>query len=109
MFRKKKDYDEKVPESVISKLDDQEKEIQRLTRAVSEKDIAIKKLAKQNADLTAKYESYINGYAERVEALAEAEREYKKATADARNLMARYKAEVEAQIAQMRQVNTILN
>ena len=109
MFRKKKDYDEKVPESVISKLDDQEKEIQRLTRAVSEKEIAIKKLAKQNADLTAKYESYINGYAEQVEALAEAEREYKKATADARNLMARYKAEVEAQIAQMRRVNTILS
>ena len=60
-------------------------------------------------ELKALHEKYMFSYSEKVEALEEAEREYKKATADARNLMARYKAEVEAQIAQMRQVNTILN
>lgn len=109
MFRKKKEYNEKVPESVISKVDDQEKEIQRLTQVITQKNIKIKDLEKQNADLAAKYEAYLNGYSQQMEALAEAEREYKKATADARNLMVRYKAEVEAQIAQMRQVNTILS
>lgn len=108
MFRKK-DYNEKIPKSVISKVDDQEKEIQRLTQVIAQKDITIKNLERQNTDLKEKYESYINGYAERVEALAEAEREYKKAAIDARNLMARYKAKAEAQIAQMQQVNKILN
>lgn len=109
MFRKKKEYNEKVPESVISKVDDQEKEIQRLARVIAQKDIAIKNLEKQNADLTAKYEAYLTEYSQRMEAIAEAEREYKRATADTRNLMARYKAEAEAQIAQMRRVNEILS
>lgn len=104
MFRKK-DYNEKIPKSVISKVDDQEKEIQRLTQVIAQKDITIKNLERQNTDLKEKYESYINGYAERVEALAEAEREYKKAVADARSLMASYKAKAEAQIEEMRQFN----
>lgn len=102
---KKKRFSKESSEAIINKIAKMREEIDTLISVIAQKDAHIQELEKRYTALKEQYEKYMDGYSERVEALAEAEQAHKEAAERMRNLLMEYKAKAEKQIDFMRRFN----
>ena len=81
---------------------DLEQEIEACRRELRYKDSLLAQAEKEITALKQRYEEYMFGYAERVEELTEAKKEYEKAAAEMRALMHKYEKEAKEEIERIR-------
>lgn len=81
---------------------DLREEIEACRREIRYKDSLLAQAEKELTSLRQRYEEYMFGYAERVEELVEAKKEYEQASAEMKMLMHRYEKEAKDKIERIR-------